>query len=235
MPRTDGDETRRALIEAAGQLAAQSGWSAVKAKDVCALAQVSTASVNYWFGSRDELYEEVVKEIPDGIVPASTLQVMRLATQGRASAKAAIEQFFDEVLAGAEHPERWRQRLWAREMFTGPSETFLKVVDDVGSDRMTVLRNLFAAYLGTEPDSRETSEALLSAVMPCLLCVMVPGRVKEILYPEVFEGGGSGRETMKRVFMQNLKLRKRALEKDRKKAKGKTAAMDNETEQLSAL
>ena len=220
VPRTDGDETRRALIEAAGQLAAQYGWPAVRAKDVCALAQASTASVNYWFGSRDELYEEVVREIPDGIVPESTMQVMRLAAQGRASAKVAIEQFFDEVLAGAEHPERWRLRLWAREMFTGPSETFLKVVDDVESDRMTVLRSLFAAYLGTMPDSAETSEALLSTVMPCLLCVMVPERVKEILYPDVFEGGGSGRATMKRVFMQNLKLRRRALEKDRKKTRG---------------
>lgn len=215
-PRSDGEETRRALIEAAGQLAAERGWSAVTAKEVCSLAQVSTASVNYWFGSREALYEEVVREVPDGIVPESTLQVMRLAAQGKASPKAAIEQFFDEVLSGAEHPERWRLRLWARELFTGPSEVFLEHVGEAAQERMTVLRELFSCYLGVKSDASETTETIVSVVLPCLLCVVVPGPIKESLYPDIFSDLQASRETLKRVFMQNLKMRKRALERDDK-------------------
>ena len=62
--RTDGQATRQALVDAAGILAARHGWASVRAKDVCKLAGVSAASVNYWFGSRDELYREVVRQIP---------------------------------------------------------------------------------------------------------------------------------------------------------------------------
>lgn len=66
--RTDGQATRQALIDAAGILAARHGWASVNAKDVCKLAGVSAASVNYWFGGRDELYREVIRQIPAGLI-----------------------------------------------------------------------------------------------------------------------------------------------------------------------
>ena len=69
--RTDGRATRQALIDAAGILAARHGWASVCAKDVCRLAGVSAASVNYWFGGRDALYAEVIRQIPEGLIDAA--------------------------------------------------------------------------------------------------------------------------------------------------------------------
>lgn len=218
-PRSDGDETRLALIEAAGRLAAERGWADVTAKDVCALAQASTASVNYWFGSRDKLYEAVVAEIPHGIVSDTTLQAMHMAVEGRVAAKTVLESVFEELLEGAEDPTQWRRRLWAREMATGPSPAFEKIIEDVGSERIEVLRTLFAMYLGTKPTDAQTSEALLSSLSTCMMLVVIPGQFRQLLFADMFGPGVPSRDILQRMIMQNLKLKKRSLEKKKKKSR----------------
>ena len=98
--RTDGQATRQALVDAAGILAARHGWASVRAKDVCKLAGVSAASVNYWFGSRDELYREVVRQIPEGLIDGK------------------LEEYFQ---SNAEPLEKVRRVLETCLLYTSPS------------------------------------------------------------------------------------------------------------------
>ena len=218
-PRRDGDETRLALIEAAGRLAAERGWAAVTAKDVCALAQASTASVNYWFGSRDRLYEAVVAEIPGGLVSEGTLQAMHMATEGRVPAKTVLESVFEELLSGAEDLSQWRRRLWAREMATGPSKAFESIIEEVGSERIEMLRTLFAMYLGTKPTDTETSETMLSTLSTCMMLVIIPKEFRRFFFGDIFGPNVQSREILLRMLMQDLKMRKRSLEKKKKKSR----------------
>ena len=138
--RTDGQATRQALIDAAGILAARHGWASVRAKDVCKLAGVSAASVNYWFGGRDELYREVVRQIPEGSIDERLEEFFQSDAEPLEKIRTALETF----LMAPRGRSQWHLALWAREVFTGPSEEFIQVVRSRATKRVMAVRQVMA-------------------------------------------------------------------------------------------
>ena len=59
-PRRDGSETQKALLEAAGRIFGERGYSDATSKEICALAGTNSAAVNYYFGGKEGLYEKVL-------------------------------------------------------------------------------------------------------------------------------------------------------------------------------
>lgn len=59
--RTDGQETRKRLLEAASMVFAEKGFWETTNADICEKANVNTAGVNYHFGSKEELYVKAWK------------------------------------------------------------------------------------------------------------------------------------------------------------------------------
>ena len=59
--RKDGQERKALLLEAATQVFAEKGFRDTTIADICRSARSNTASVNYYFGSKEELYAEVWK------------------------------------------------------------------------------------------------------------------------------------------------------------------------------
>ncbi|HWE53253.1 MAG TPA: CerR family C-terminal domain-containing protein [Bryobacteraceae bacterium] len=54
--------TRAKLVDAAGQVFAESGYQGATVREICARAGVNVALVNYYFGDKLELYAEVLRE-----------------------------------------------------------------------------------------------------------------------------------------------------------------------------
>lgn len=179
--RTDGQATRQALIDAAGILAARQGWASVRAKDVCKLAGVSAASVNYWFGGRDELYREVVRQIPEGIIDARLEEYLQSDADPLDKLRQALESFF-MASRGRSH---WHLALWAREVFTGPSEEFIKEVRSRGTKRMMVLRQFVASFLGVPEEGPEIEAVAMSIMSPCLIMAALSPEVLKEIFPNL--------------------------------------------------
>ena len=59
MPR---DDTRQRILAAAGPIFATEGYERATVRDICDAAGVNLASVNYYFGEKERLYIESVKE-----------------------------------------------------------------------------------------------------------------------------------------------------------------------------
>ncbi|MBL7214913.1 MAG: CerR family C-terminal domain-containing protein [Phycisphaerae bacterium] len=59
--RKDGLERKALLLEAATKVFAEKGFRNTTIADICKDSHSNTASVNYYFGSKDELYAEVWK------------------------------------------------------------------------------------------------------------------------------------------------------------------------------
>ena len=78
-PRPDGAATRALLLEIAGQVFAQRGYADATSKEICERAGTPMASVNYHFGSREALYEEVLIEAHRQIVSVDELVEMTRA------------------------------------------------------------------------------------------------------------------------------------------------------------
>ena len=55
--------TKRRIIKAATSLFVEKGYDSVSVKDICSLAEVNIASVNYHFGGKPELYRKIVDEL----------------------------------------------------------------------------------------------------------------------------------------------------------------------------
>ena len=60
--RSDGRSTRAVVLEAAGKVFAERGFAEATSKEICERAGTNGAAVNYYFGGKEGLYEEVLIE-----------------------------------------------------------------------------------------------------------------------------------------------------------------------------
>lgn len=177
--RGDGEKTREALIQAAGELAAERGWSNVTAKDVCDRAGVNGASINYWFGSRDALYEAVLMRIPE-IVFSKEIEIEMVQYD---SAEEAIEHYIDYHLNNINPEKNWPMRIWAREVTGSPAEQLIKLFDEVGFERIVAMRKFFAEYLGIENvNDLRVQAAQLATLSSIILLIILSPKVRNRVY-----------------------------------------------------
>lgn len=204
--RTDGQATRQALVDAAGILAARHGWASVRAKDVCKLAGVSAASVNYWFGSRDELYREVVRQIPEGLIDGKLEEYF----QSNAEPLEKVRRVLETFLMAPRGRGQWHLALWAREVFTGPSEEFIRVVRASGTKHVMSIRRIIAAYLGIPDEGPEIETIVMAVMSPCLLLVASSPEVIKETYPNLMDAKGKEVAVEQLLsILQMLKLKRK--------------------------
>lgn len=55
------DDTRQRLLNAAGKVFAEKGFTATTIREICNAAEANIASVNYYFGDKERLYVEAVQ------------------------------------------------------------------------------------------------------------------------------------------------------------------------------
>ena len=107
--------TRDRLLEAAGILFSEMGFERATAREICDVARVNTAAVNYYFGGKRRLYVEVLREAHRRLVNFGALKDL-------AENVHATEEMLEEFFAGVLHsildpsPKRWDLRVILREI-----------------------------------------------------------------------------------------------------------------------
>lgn len=213
--RGDGEKTREALIEAAGTLAAERGWANVTAKDVCDIAGVNCASVNYWFGGRDELYKAVLMKIPDTIFS----QELEIEMVQYETAEEALRYFFHHHLKTTDDKRGWPMRVWAREVTATPSENILSLARNNGVLRIKALQQFFADFLGLKDykDPR-VGAAFMTAMSAVLIHLLIAPELKKIIIPGYESCPEQVRELVIRQVMAGLEARRDELGKEKAQA-----------------
>lgn len=91
---SSGSATRRRLLEAAEQLFSEQGFDRVSVRDITERAQANVAAVNYHFGSREGLVEQVIARY---INPVNEERIARLDVLERTagSKSVVIEELLD--------------------------------------------------------------------------------------------------------------------------------------------
>ena len=104
-PRRDGLSTRGVVLEAAGRVFAERGYTRATSREICEKAGVNSAAINYYFGSKEGLYEEVLVEAHRQLVSREDLD----AVMDSGGAPADKLRAFIElaVRAALKAPELW--------------------------------------------------------------------------------------------------------------------------------
>jgi AcrR family transcriptional regulator len=148
LPPVLQDDTRTKLLDAAGQVFAESGFQAATVREICARAGVNIALVNYHFGDKLELYTEVLRHS----VGASGNGVINQAIASTAPPKEAFRELIHAMLLRVCRGDRpgWHFQLMMHE-FAQPTPAMASVINETMRPVYDRFRELIGLMLDLPP------------------------------------------------------------------------------------
>lgn len=179
-PRPDGEHTRAILLEIAGQLFAQKGYAAVSSKEVCQLANMNMASVNYHFLNKEGLYLAVLTEADNRVISQQQLKELYDAdTQPLYKLEQIMLFVMRRIQEGA---QSWHFQVHIREIMN-PSGVSAQLVGKLVKPKLRLLRRLMGQILQLPPHHAKVQEALAACMSPCLLWLVGTPELRKQLLP----------------------------------------------------
>ena len=185
-------ETRERLLTAATRLFAEQGFDAVTVRDICRRASANVAAVNYHFGGKVGLYEQVM-DSAIRIMQATTEEARRQGVRKTPDEQLRIyvHVFITRVAAGS--GGTWIHQLMMREI-SNPTPALDMVIDQVIRPRMTFLSGIVAELTGRQPDDARVMSCAFSVHAQCAALInhriaervnaafaMTPDRIEETI------------------------------------------------------
>jgi AcrR family transcriptional regulator len=142
-------ETKKRLLEAAGQVFAESGFKSATVRDICKRADANVAAVNYHFRDKENLYRETLRYAQVCAGEADfPLEVRPEGAQPKeVRLRAYIRSFLERVL-GHGRPS-WHTKLMTREM-VDPTPVLDEIIQEKIRSHHQLLLSILAQYLGTQ-------------------------------------------------------------------------------------
>lgn len=178
------DTTRQRLLEAAGQVFAAKGFEAGTVREICERAEANVAAVNYYFGDKQRLYIDAVREakcVRDEEVPLP-------AWPAELSAEDRLREFIRIMLLRTLGDRaEWHLELMLREL-ARPTAACREVVEDyirpMAEELQRILRDLLPP--DTSPD--ELWLVGFSIVGQCLFYYVQRPIVEQLVGPDHYRG-----------------------------------------------
>ncbi|MBI1348749.1 DUF1956 domain-containing protein [bacterium] len=159
------DDTKRRLLNTAGQIFADKGFEAASIREICQQAEANIAAVHYHFGDKKQLYVATVRlaqcaqsdEIPFPELPADMPAAQRLRT--------FVGTMFERMLS-ADRP-KWHLQLMLREL-SYPTEACEAIVHDYIRPMADSLRTILAELLPgdmPEPERWQVGFSIVGQVL----------------------------------------------------------------------
>ncbi|ORU00637.1 regulatory protein, TetR [Anaerovibrio sp. JC8] len=167
--RGDGNETKALLIETAGKLIAQKGYEKTTSKEICGVAKVNVAAINYHFGGRDKLYIAVLERVHEYLLNVRELEALE---ESKSSTEEEISIFLDILTNMVMQKDNWPIRVWIREI-TAPSGLTKKIVSEKAVPKLKLMLSILGNYTGLSRESPLLSSCLISVLAPFVWFLLV--------------------------------------------------------------
>ena len=148
--RSDGQETREALLAAAAEEFSEKGFEGASTRGICARAGANAALANRYFGTKESLYRLVAKRL-FGDLGAPLASLAERVTD-EASWRAAVREWVDDFLfmtLSSAKPQRLCAGLFHHEA-THPTKFHAEFKRDFGKPVYDGLRKLLAMKVHDE-------------------------------------------------------------------------------------
>jgi TetR/AcrR family transcriptional regulator, regulator of cefoperazone and chloramphenicol sensitivity len=154
-------ETRRKLIEVAGQVFAEHGLSGATAKQITDRAKVNIAAVNYHFKDKTDLYVEVLRQ-------ACSAAAERLLSQPlTGDSETRLRLFVLRMVQDSQRQPRWQMKLFARELVE-PTAALDWVADLVARPLTTQLVEIVKELAGPKMSQKKAIFIACGIIAQCL-------------------------------------------------------------------
>lgn len=142
--RSDGAQTREAILRAAEEEFAEKGFALASVRSICERANANVALANRYFGSKEDLYRTVAKRLFGNL--GAPLTALPEKARDEASRRAALREWIDDMLfmtIPTERAQKLCAGLFAREV-AQPTAFFAEFMDDFGKPVFAALERLIA-------------------------------------------------------------------------------------------
>ena len=162
----ESKKTREHILQIACEVFAERGFRTTTVRDICRMAQVNVAAVNYYFSSKEKLYEEVCKYIfglsPDNADP-------RFILGDNKNPEEKLHAFIHAMLLTvlARDRSNWREMIMAREMIEATNALTI-VIEDMIKPRFQQLYSIVKDLLGEGVEDELVRKCCLSITGQCL-------------------------------------------------------------------
>lgn len=161
----NGEDTRLRLLYAAGDIFSKKGYQAATIRDICRKAKANVAAVHYHFGSKERLYEAVLRHAHEDALNRFPIDMGVSGTSTpRERLSAYVRALLLRMLSKGENS--WHGALMAREI-TEPTPMLGRFVDRSILPRVEKLREIVHDILGPGADHGLVGLCVQSIVGQC--------------------------------------------------------------------
>ncbi|MBU2488870.1 MAG: CerR family C-terminal domain-containing protein [Proteobacteria bacterium] len=167
MGQMEEKSTRDRILEAAGEIFGLQGFKAATVRDICRKAGVNVALVNYHFGSKENLYRELGRDLVTQTFSRFPVDVFDPDAPAEVRLRAFVHATLSRLLSpGGLTGYPGRGQLMAREL-ADPSPILDNLVEDFIRPTAQVLAGIVAELLGPEARDRDVMKGQISVIGQC--------------------------------------------------------------------
>lgn len=178
------DDTRTRILDAAGPVFADKGFEKATVRDICRKANVNLASVNYYFGDKERLYIETVKEAHRRRTEQAPLPDWAAETTAEQKLHDFVRILLYRMLRVKTAP--WHTRLMMREVLS-PSSACRELAEDFFRPQFDVLLGIIGELVEEDVPLHTRQQVAFSIVGQCLYYRMA-GEVVALLIDDQTRG-----------------------------------------------
>ncbi len=171
---------RDKILDSAGRVFAERGYKSATIRQICQAADANVAAVNYYFGDKEQLYLETVKQAHLRL----TAQFPLVAWEEHATAAAKLKGFVAALLARmiGGKATRWEQQLMLREVLH-PTRACRELVEQYFRPQLELLLRIVGELLPDDTPAHRQRQVAFSIIGQCLF-YRIAGDIVEMMAPK---------------------------------------------------
>jgi len=174
-------ETRQRLLEAAGEVFAERGFRAATTREICSAAGANIAAINYHFGDKERLYEEVLRHANRYAAERNPFAEEASRTLAPSQRLNSFVSWYLTRILGEERPA-WQGKLMVRAL-QEPTRSLEALAQSEFKPLNEALESLCREIMGAEATIEEARLAARGVIGQCFLYSYAKP-VMTLLYPE---------------------------------------------------
>lgn len=175
-----GRVTRQHILEIAAELFAQKGYAYTTSKEICQASNANIAAVNYHFGGKEGLYDEVLLEMHDRLI---TLDQLTKIAHSSLTAKEKLTAILDEIMKSI-IGRKWYARMFIREILS-PTLALDTLLTKKILPKFKIIKEIISELTGIPNDDPAINYCLINVIAPNAALLIASEQLLNKLLPNL--------------------------------------------------